>query len=290
MSTGSVMHSRDPLALMLGEVQRPRPFYASSGVALTLHVAVLAFAIAGAWLKDIRLAIEDNRAKLHEFFWRQYDVDLTPKDKPKEEEKAPEPPPEPDPAPPPPAPKAVAPAPKDDDPYKNLPPPTPAKAAAVLTQKEDPDAPKDLTDNTVVSGDGSATYGKVSAAGTGDKPVLAPNASLSGVPGGKGTGTAAPAAPEVDRSRAVGLVGGATWNCPFPPEADAEQIDQAVVTVQVTVRPDGSAVSANVVADPGHGFGRAARVCALARRYNPALDKTGSPILSSAPVNVRFNR
>jgi protein TonB len=88
----------------------------------------------------------------------------------------------------------------------------------------------------------------------------------------------------------VALVGGTTWNCPFPPEADAEEINHAVVTVQVTVRPDGSALTATVVTDPGHGFGRAARLCALGRRYQPALDRTGAAIVSSAPINVHFNR
>lgn len=264
--------------------------YATGGVALALHAAMLAFAIASGLLAELRRAVIDNRERLHDYFWRVYDVEV-PKAQPKEEEKAAEPPP-PEPAPAPPPPKQAA-APKDDDPYKNLPPPTPAKAAAVLTQKEDPDEPQDLTGNTVVTGDGTATYGQQSAAGKGDKPTMARNPSLQGVPGGQGTATAAPAvqAPAEDRSRAVGLVGGANWrDCPFPPEADAEQIDQAVVTVQVTVKPDGSALSATVVSDPGHGFGRQARICAMAKRYVPALDRTGTPILSSARINVGFSR
>ncbi|MFT3769802.1 MAG: hypothetical protein QM820_30565 [Minicystis sp.] len=207
---------RDPLGSLLDPDDRSSVFYAATGVALSLHVAMLVFAIIGGLLKDIRLAVEDNRARLHEFFWRQYDVDLTEK-KPKAEEKAPEPPPEPEPAPPPPpAPKAAPAPPKDDDPYKNL-PAAPAKAAPIVTQKENPDEPKDLTDNTVVTGDGTAIYGKVSAAGTGDKPVLAPNVALNGVPGGKGLGTAQPAAPPAeDRSRAVGLVGGFELELPVP--------------------------------------------------------------------------
>src|SRR5207237_1028607 len=64
-----------------------------------------------------------------------------------------------------------------EDPYDQ--PPTPAKAAKVLTQKEDPDDKvEDLTGNTVVSGDGTALGGQQSAAGTGDKVVHNPNASL----------------------------------------------------------------------------------------------------------------
>lgn len=281
--------SRDALALMLGEAERHDIFAGFAAFALALHVAMLASAIASGLLRDIRLAMEDNRARVHDFFWRVYDVEI-PKEKVKPEEKPPEPDPVPEPAPAPtPAPKA--PAPKDDDPYKNLPPPAPAQAAKVLVAKEDPDEPVNLTDNTVVTGDGSATYGQQSAQGKGDTPTMARNASLQGTPGGKGTGTAAPAAPPgPDLSRPVGLIGGATWSCPFPPEADADQIDQAVVTVQVTVKPDGSALSATVVSDPGHGFGRAARICALARRYQPALDRTGTAILSSNAVNVRFSR
>jgi protein TonB len=277
--------------VVLGPGEDDVPLYAAAGLAFGLHAIMLAFAIAGGLLKDMHLAVEENRARLHDFFWRVYDVDLTPKEKPKAEEKAPEPAPEPDPVPALPAPKVAAP--KDDDPYKNL-PPTPAKAAAVLTQKENPDEPVDLSKdpNSFVTGEGTATYGQVSAAGTGSAAVMSPHASLQGTPGGRGTAVprAAPPPPAEDLSRPIGLVGGSTWNCPFPPEADADQIDQAVVTVQVTVKPDGSAVAATVVADPGHGFGRQARVCALARRYNPALDRTGTPILSSYPVNVRFNR
>lgn len=278
--------SRDALALILGEGERGDVFAGFAAFALALHVAMLASGIASGMLRDIRLAVEDNRARVHDFFWRVYDVEI-PKDKVKPEEKPPEPEAAPEPAPAPtPAPKA--PAPKDDDPYKNI-PPAPAQAAKVLTQKDDPDEPQDLTGNTVVTGEGSATYGQQSAAGKGDTPTMARNASLQGTPGGKGTaGPVAPPGP--DLSRPVGLIGGATWSCPFPPEADAEQIDQAVVTVQVTVRPDGSALSATVVSDPGHGFGRAARICALARRYQPALDRAGTAVLSSNAVNVRFSR
>lgn len=281
--------ARDPLALMLaGRGGRSDLFHATLAAAFALHVGMLGFALAGELLKDLRVAMADNRARLHEYFWRQYDVELAPK--PKVAEKAPEPPPEPDPVPTAPAPKAVAP-PKEDDPYKNLPPPTPAKAAAVLVAKENPDEPKDLTGNTVVTGDGKVTYGQQSGAGTGDRATMNAAASHAGVAGGQGTAAAAAAPPPgPDLSRPVALTGGSTWNCPFPPEADSDQVDQAVVTVQVTVRPDGSALSAKVVADPGHGFGRAARGCALARRYSPALDRTGTPILSSNAVNVRFSR
>src|SRR5262245_4437617 len=158
----------DPVAAILGEGPRDGFdwFYAGLAAAFAMHAAMLAFAIASAYLHEIHALMKATRVTLHEYFWTQYDVDLTPKDKPKEEPpKQEEPPPAPE-APPPPAPKA---APKlKDDPYDQPPPPpTPAKAAAVLTQKEDPDKVEDLTGNTVVTGDGTATFGQKSAAGTG---------------------------------------------------------------------------------------------------------------------------
>jgi TonB family protein len=83
---------------------------------------------------------------------------------------------------------------------------------------------------------------------------------------------------------------GQYWRCPFPPEAAAANVDEGVVTLRVMVRPDGSAESAAAVVDPGHGFGRAAQQCALALRFRPALDSSGTPFLSSVTINVRFSR
>jgi protein TonB len=46
-----------------------------------------------------------------------------------------------------------------------------------------------------------------------------------------------------------------------------------------------------VVRDPGHGFGRAARQCAMQKRYNTAQDRDGTSIAGQTkPFNVRFNR
>jgi protein TonB len=203
---------------------------------------------------------------------------------------APPPPPEAPPEPAAPAPKAEA-RPKDD-PYDA--PPPPAQAAKVLTQKADPDEIEDLTGNTIVSGEGTAAFGQQSAQGKGDKPVLNPAASLTGVPGGTGTSKGPPPPPQPtgpDLSRAATPSGGSSWSCPFPPEADADQIDEARASIVVTVRPDGTPLSVSIVSDPGHGFGRAARMCALTRRFTPALDKAGQPITgSTVPINVRFTR
>jgi protein TonB len=59
----------------------------------------------------------------------------------------------------------------------------------------------------------------------------------------------------------------------------------------VTVRPDGSAQSVKVLSDPGNGFGRAARTCALSQRFEAAFDRTGQAITgTTAPFTVRFTR
>lgn len=277
--------ARNPLASILGEGQRWDLVSICIAIALALHVALVVFGIVAGMLRDLRLAVEDNRARLHEYFWRQYDVEA---EKPKDEPKPEPPPPEPPPPEPAPALKPQA-KPPEDDPYKNLPPPTPAKAGPILAVERKAEDPIELPG--FANGDGGVGYGMMAGNGKGESPTMNRDATHKGVPGGGGTATAAPAAaPVEDRSRKMDLAGSRTWNCPFPPEADADQIDQAVVTVQVTVRPDGTASSAAVTSDPGHGFGRAARNCALARRYQPALDRSGTPIVGSAPVNVRFSR
>ena len=95
---------------------------------------------------------------------------------------------------------------------------------------------------------------------------------------------------EMGKSRPVGLLAGPAGACPFPHEADVDGIDMAVVGLRVIVRPDGTARDAELVSDPGHGFGPAARACALAWRYAPARDRNGTPVEGAGSVNLRFSR
>src|SRR6185437_9113505 len=105
---------KDPLALILGEDERWSLTTVFFTLAIVLHLGVVAFGIASNWLRDLRLAVEQNQAALHEYLWRTYDVEvIKPKHAP------PPPPPPPEPAPPEPAPVAKAPVLKPmDDPYK----------------------------------------------------------------------------------------------------------------------------------------------------------------------------
>ncbi len=282
--------SNEALAAILGPKRRGFDwFYVNLSAALALHIVIVLLAMRAHLLHEMKALLVDTRAWVHEYFWQMYEVVPENKPPPPKPIDSP-PPPEAPPEPPAPAPKA-APAPKD--PYDA--PPPPAQAAKVLTQKDDPDKIEDLTGNTIVNGEGTAAFGQQSAAGKGDKPVLNPAASLTGVPGGTGSSKGPPAPPPPptgpDLSRGATTLGGSSWNCPFPPEADADQIDEARASVVVTVRPDGTPLSVTVALDPGHGFGRAARMCALTRRYTPALDRTGQPITSTTPpIGVNFRR
>ncbi len=170
------------------------------------------------------------------------------------------------------------------------PPPAPAQAAKVLTQEPDPNDPVDLTGNTIVQGNAD-TYGGgyTTATGTGGGVHALP--SPSGVPGGTGPVQVQAAPPTPDRSRTASLGGGGEWSCPFPPEADTAQIDEAYVTLQVDVKPDGSPGAVRVMSDPGNGFGREARRCAMGKRYSTALDHDGNSIAGTTkPFRVHFSR
>ncbi len=93
-----------------------------------------------------------------------------------------------------------------------------------------------------------------------------------------------------DRSRRASIAGGLEWRCPFPSQADTHGINRAVVRLRVWVGSDGRAQRVRLTDDPGYGFGRAAEACALARYYEPALDRDGRPAASGLDVALRFVR
>ena len=98
--------------------------------------------------------------------------------------------------------------------------------------------------------------------------------------------------PEKDLSRpALPAARGGEWNCPFPAQADVDQVDYARVVIVVTVGTEGRAKSVVVQSDPGHGFGTAARRCALGQRYDVGLDRFGKPATrTTPPFTVTFRR
>lgn len=245
-----------------------------AGVAMAGTAAAL-FSEIFAWNRALREVVQ--------FRLSSYEIEVE-----REKEKEPEPPPPED--KPEPEEKPVV---KDTTPPPEAPPepPAAAQAAKVLAADPDPNEVVDMRD-TIVQGTADTYAGGVSASnGTSTTAVRNAAAVPTGVPGGTGTAPA-PAAPRVDRSRPAGLSGSSDWSdCPFPAEANAEQIDQAYVTIQVKLRPDGAPESVSVVQDPGHGFGREARKCAMRKKYTTALDVDGNPIAGvTKPFRVKFER
>lgn len=200
----------------------------------------------------------------------------------------PEPPPaEPEPAEPPPTEPAPAPAAPTAAPPRSAPArPAPARAARVVAA---PAGALDLTGDVVVTGHASAYAGGVTtSSGTSTRPV--PQASREPPP----PAPAPPGAPrppaQRDRSRPVSLAGD-EWNCPWPDAAEGLAIDEQVAVIRVRVAVDGAVESAEVVSDPGNGFGPAALSCARRTRFTPALDGEGRPLAArSPPIRVHFHR
>lgn len=278
-----VATSADPLSKVL--TSGPRiPLAVTIAGAILLHVGMAAGATAAAlydeiftWQRGIRDVVGYRLS--------QYEVEIV-----REEE----PPPPPPPVAPEPEPEEAKPVAKEQPtPQPETPPPQPAEAAKVLTSDPTPDDdPLDLTKDGFVTGSGS-TYagGTTSSTGTSKTAVYNPAAAKTGVPGGTGTAPAPPPPRREDRSRLPGLVGSTDWDCPFPGEADAEQVDRAVVLIKVQVRPDGTPENVTVLQDPGHGFGREARRCAMRKTYSHALDPDGNPIAGTTkPFRVSFDR
>lgn len=181
-----------------------------------------------------------------------------------------------------------APAPAEpvvEEPRPSEPPPAAAEAGKVL------EAPAEVVDiaNTIVSGEGSYRGGTTESGGISKVAVRDGNARASGVPGGTGLRALAPPAPK-NLSRPPMLAGGGRWDCPFPSEADVEDIHSAVVSLRVRVGKSGTVEAVEVTRDPGFGFGREARRCALRKKWQPGLDKNGQATEGVAIVNVRFGR
>lgn len=159
--------------------------------------------------------------------------------------------------------------------------PVAAQAAKVMTAE-----PKEVLDfgETFVQGNAASYAGGVTeAGGTSKKAVRDANARAFGVEGGKGTGAA-------DLSREPSLADGVKWDCPFPKEADDDGLDTGVVTLKVTISANGTVDDIAVKTDPGHGFGREARRCALRKRWQTGLDRAGKAVTATKLLNVRFTR
>jgi hypothetical protein len=112
---------------------------------------------------------------------------------------------------------------------------------------------------------------------TGDPLVVGSASAYAGgpttIPGGSGgDGAGAP-----DLSLPARLGGAVAWRCQWPERFNNGLNDgrKIVAHVAVEVDVDGNAVHARVTDDPGYGFGRTARDCALHGRYIPGRGADG---------------
>jgi protein TonB len=155
----------------------------------------------------------------------------------------------------------------------------PAQAGQIVAASPEP---ADFTGTAFIVGSGTSyAGGATTSSGTGRKAALGPVAPQA--PG---------SAPSSVRSRARAVtLDQSAWNCPWPAEADAEQVNEQTVVLQASVGADGRANRVDVLSDPGFGFGAAARLCALHTRFEPAREAAGQPIpAQSPPIRVHFYR
>ena len=175
------------------------------------------------------------------------------------------------------------------------PPPSPAQASQVLARDDKLDFTNDKSFTIPVGSAEAYVGGNTSSDGRSTTAQTGPvsSAGAANVGGSlQGIGPPQPQVVKQDLSRKAGPSRGNWSSCPFPAEADTEQIDEANVLVKVDVRADGTPSAAYVVRDPGNGFGRAAQQCAMRmRNYPTALDPDGNAIPGTTPpFNVHFSR
>ena len=187
-------------------------------------------------------------------------------------------------APPPPPPAVTSSEPKAESPRlarvapaSHARPAAPAQAGQLAAASLEP---ADFTGTAFVVGGSSYAGGTTNSHGTSKTPARG-----IGAPGGTGDGAGARSqARPVSRDQEA-------WSCRWPAEADAQQVNEQTVVLRATVRADGRAERVEVLANPGYGFGGAARLCALATRFEPARDPAGQPVTSlSPPIRVHFFR
>ncbi|WP_164021059.1 TonB family protein [Pyxidicoccus trucidator] len=198
---------------------------------------------------------------------------------------APEPPPLPPPAKPPPPVRAEPPRARvkpASTAAKEAPPPRsaePAQAGEVVAAKE-AQSPLDFTGFDIASGQAPRYAGGVTASTGRSTTAVAPGAGV----GEEGDGTGE------SHARPVQLPA-RNWSCPWPKEAEALRLDEQTVVLRVVVTPEGRVTTAELMSDPGHGFGEAALACARSARFEAAVDRAGRRYLAtSPPIRVRFKR
>jgi protein TonB len=275
----------DPFAQVLAlDDADSRRFSTSVLVSVVAYAALIVHGLATTTgLHDFAADVHRNTAKLRTY---ELDIEQPPPPPPPPEAEAP-PPPEPTPAAPPP-PKAAQPPPPT---AQAAPPPAAAEAGKVLTAEPDPDEPVDLTGNTFIQGTGDSYAGGVtSSTGTSKSAVRDVRATGNGQGTGSGSPTGVPGGAGPDLSSSAKPLSGSWDHCGFPQEAEVEQVNQAKVSIAVTISAEGRAQTVSVMQDPGYGFGALAKRCAMRERFSPAKNRLGQAIAATQVVIINFRR
>ena len=170
-------------------------------------------------------------------------------------------------------------------PMAKRPPRGPSAAGQVLAAEGD-DAGA-VADFTMVQGSADSYVGGVTSSRGRSKTPVRSTMRPKGTPGGKGVRRGQP-----DRSRPA-KPAAPSWSCShlFPTAANESDVHHALVTIVVEVSRRGTARGVRVISDPGHGFGAAARTCAMGQGYVAALNTNGAAVNGfTAPFSVRFTR
>jgi len=176
----------------------------------------------------------------------------------------------------------------------------PAKPVAAPAKAPEPAAPAAVAAAEPVPVQPVTPVATVDAGAAGASSIVVPASppgARSSVPGVIAARAPAPVrgpttagAINVDRSRRAGLADSARWDCPFPSEAESEGIERAKAVLRVEIDALGQPKKVDVTDDPGHGFGREARRCAMRRRWTGRLDRSGAPAADAVTVVVSFER
>jgi periplasmic protein TonB len=257
----------------------------AAGTSLVASAALHSFAVksfVAAWLMAGFMGWHDDiRGRVRERMLSEYSLEIEPEATKPEPEKEPEPPKPQEPTP-------KAPEAKVAD-KQEAPAPAAAQAGKIMAADPD-DKPVDFGSAFVQGNGDQYAGGKTDQNGTNKTKVTSVAAAGTGSPGPVGTGAQITVAPPKDCARGTRLRGGSAWDCAFPPEADTEQIDQASAVIEVTVNAGGRVDGVRIVQDPGHGFGRAARACAMSKAFDAAVGNECTPIASTKSFRVNFNR
>lgn len=194
------------------------------------------------------------------------------------------PPPPPPPVEPPVAPQPEPPPPARTHARRAPAPPTPARAGALLTARETPDVPNEEPVRFVSDPNGrSYGTGIVARGGTAEHgesgPIAAPQPLAA----------SGPRITPADQLQRQPTLIGADCRGYFPEHA---RPDQGLVSIVATVLANGAIAKLDIDSETpsGEGFASAARACLAKRRFQPALDRHGTPTGSRTRINLRFTR